>query len=74
MTKKLILALALAAAVAAVAVPAFASFFHSHEPGTQGNFVCSFCNGTGRSSGPNGKGTGPFKCTFCNGTGWKGSY
>ena len=72
MKKKIILALALAAAIAAVAVPSLAGF-HSHEP-QEGNFVCNYCNGTGRSYGPQGKGTGAFKCTFCNGTGFKGGY
>ena len=74
MIKKSILALALAAAVAAVAVPSFASF-HSHGMDTkEGNFVCNNCDGTGRSYGPQGKGTGNSKCIFCNGTGFKGSY
>lgn len=73
MSKKIILALALAAAVAAVAVPSFASLF-THEE-TQGNGrVCIHCDGTGRSYGPQGKGTGPFRCQMCNGTGFNGGY
>lgn len=74
MAKKIIIALALIASVAAVAVPSFAALFHSHDPNAQGNSVCVFCNGTGRSFGPQGKGTGPFKCGVCNGTGFRGSY
>lgn len=75
MTKKIILAVALAAAVAAVAAPSFAEIFHNHrmEP-VQGNFTCFFCKGTGRCSGPGGPGTGNMKCTFCKGTGFQGGY
>ncbi len=75
MTKKIILAVALAAAVAAVAAPSFAEIFHNHrmEP-VQGNFTCSYCNGTGRNPGPGGLGTGNMKCTYCNGTGFRGGY
>ncbi len=68
MTKKIILALALAAAIAAIAVPSFADF-HSHAEETQGNYTCNMCKGTGRAGG-----TSNIRCIFCNGTGWNGSY
>lgn len=73
MTKKIILAVALAAAVAAVAAPSFAEMFHNHrmEP-AQGNTVCFFCKGSGRSGSP--QAPTPFKCQYCNGTGFQGSY
>ena len=73
MIKKLVIALALAASVVAVAAPTFAAF-HSHKEDTHGNFVCNGCNGTGRSWGAQGKGTGYNKCSWCNGTGFKGGY
>lgn len=73
MIKKLVIALALAASVVAIAAPTFAAL-HSHKEDTHGNFVCTACDGTGRSYGSGGKGTGPFKCTACNGTGFRGGY
>lgn len=69
MIKKLVIALALAASVVAVAAPTFAAF-HSHKEDTHGNFVCSWCKGTGRNNG----GTGNQRCGLCNGTGFRGSY
>lgn len=73
MIKKIIIALVLVASVAAIAAPTFAAL-HSHKEDTQGNSVCIFCAGTGRSFGSGGKGTGNYKCTQCNGTGFLGSY
>ena len=75
MTKKIILAVALAAAVAAVAAPSFAELFHNHrmEP-VQGQFTCHACQGTGRSYGPGGVGTGSTKCYLCKGSGFYGGY
>lgn len=69
MTKHLILALALAASAVAVALPSFADY-HAHKEDTQGNFVCSWCKGTGRNNG----GTGNQRCGLCGGTGFNGSY
>lgn len=72
MKKGIILAIV---AVAAIAAPAFAVAFHSHqhEQGVN-NTVCNLCKGTGRSAGPGGPGTGMFKCPWCKGTGFNGSY
>lgn len=72
MIKKLVIALALAASVVAIAAPTFAS--HSHGPTIQGDRVCSACDGTGRSWGSGGKGTGNYKCWQCKGTGFIGGY
>lgn len=69
MTKKIILALALATAIAAIAVPSFASW-NAHEQKEHNGTTCIFCKGTGRSSG----GQGPYKCQQCGGTGWNYSY
>lgn len=73
--KSIVLAsVAIAIGMATLTASALAAHSHRHEQGSVDNFVCNFCNGTGRSNGPNGKGTGPFKCFACKGTGWNGSY
>lgn len=73
MKKKIILALVLAA-VAAVAVPSFANL-HSHKiEAKEGNYTCNAYDGTGRSAGPGGKGTGNMKCWQCKGSGFVGGY
>lgn len=64
MTKKIILALALAASVVAIALPSFA--LHSHDVNVERNIACRNCNGTGLYHG--------FRCSWCKGTGFKGSY
>lgn len=71
--KKKIAIMAIALAALAVALPTLASLHSSHEQ-KEGNTVCFFCKGSGRSHGAQGPGTGPFKCPHCNGTGFQGSY
>ena len=73
--KSIILAsVAIVIGLAAFTASAVATHGHHHERGSVGNTVCIHCGGTGRSYGPNGKGTGNFKCNICKGTGWNGSY
>ena len=71
--KKKIAIMAIAAAALAVALPTLAGLHSNHEQ-KEGNFVCFFCKGSGRSNGPQGPGTGNSKCFACNGTGFQGSY
>lgn len=73
--KSVVLAsVAIAIGMATLTASALAVHSHRHEQGSVDNHVCIACNGTGRSYGPNGKGTGNFKCTSCKGTGFYGSY
>lgn len=71
--KKKIAVMAIALGALAVALPTLASL-HSDHAQKEGNQVCTFCDGSGRNWGPQGKGTGQFRCSYCNGTGFKGSY
>lgn len=74
--KKKIAVIAIAAiAVAAVVAPSLANWDMDgrHAP-KQKNIVCPQCDGTGRSWGPGGKGTGSSKCWNCKGSGWWGGY
>ena len=69
-----LVSIAIAIGMATLATSALAAHSHQHEQGSVDNVVCAACDGTGRSWGPNGKGTGNFKCNQCKGTGWFGSY